>query len=125
MLVDATNAFNNLSRKTALINIQHSCPSLATILINTYRQDPEFYIEGKAILSSEGTTQGDPLAMAMFALAMVPLIDKMSGEVRQIWYAIDASAGGKMDGLRAWWDKVQKLVLSMVTSQTLPRHGWW
>ena len=109
LLVDATNAFNNLSRKTALINIQHSCPSLAIILINTYRQDPEFYIEGEAILSTEGTTQGDPLAMAMFALAMVPLIDKMSGEVQQIWYADDASAGGKMDGLRAWWDKITEL----------------
>ena len=109
LLVDATNAFNNLSRKTALINIQHSCPSLATVLINTYRQDPEFYIEGEAILSTEGTTQGDPLAMAMYALAMVPLIDKVSGEVRQIWYADDASAGGKMDGLRAWWDKVTEL----------------
>ena len=109
LLVDATNAFNNLSRKTALINIQHSCPSLATILINTYRQDPEFYIEGEAILSTEGTTQGDPLAMAMFALAMVPLINKMDGEVQQIWYADDASASGKMDGLRAWWDKITEL----------------
>lgn len=38
LLVNVTNAFNNWSRKTALINIQHSCPSLATILINTYRQ---------------------------------------------------------------------------------------
>ena len=56
LLVDATNAFNNLSRTTALINIQHSCLSLATILINTYRQDHEFYIEGEAILSTEGMT---------------------------------------------------------------------
>ena len=23
-----------------------------------------------------------------------------------VWYADDASAGGKMDGLRAWWDKI-------------------
>ena len=44
--------------------------------------------------------------MAMFALAMVPLIDEVSSEVRQIWYADDASAGGKLDGLSAWWDKV-------------------
>ena len=47
--------------------------------------------------------------MALFALAMVPLIDKMSGEVQQIWYADDTSAGDKMDGLRAWWDKITEL----------------
>ena len=109
ILVDAVNAFNNLNRKTALLNIQHSCPSLATVLINTYRQDPEFYIAGETFNSSEGMTQGDPLAMAMFALAMLPLIDKMNGGVRQIWYADDASAGGKFDGLRAWWDKITQL----------------
>ena len=108
LLVDASNAFNNLNRKVALLNIQHSCPSLATVLINTYRQDPEFYIEGETILSMEGMTQGDPLAMAMFALAMVPLVDKASGGARQVWYADDASAGGKMEELRAWWDKITR-----------------
>ena len=77
LLVDATNAFNNFSCKTALIKSSTAALAL-TILINTYRQDPEFYIEGESILSTEGTMQGDPLAMAMFALAMVPLIDKMS-----------------------------------------------
>ena len=37
LLVDASNAFNSLNRQTALLNIQRLCPSLATILINTYR----------------------------------------------------------------------------------------
>ena len=36
LLVDASNAFNSLNRQTALLNIQRLCPSLATILINTY-----------------------------------------------------------------------------------------
>ena len=66
--------------------------------------------------------QGDPLAMAMFVLAMVPLINKTSGEVRQIWYTDDASASDKMDGLRAGGTKSQSLVLIMGTFQ---RHGWW
>lgn len=47
--------------------------------------------------------------MAIFVLAMLPLIDKMNGGVRQIWYTDDASAGGKLDGLRAWWDKITQL----------------
>ena len=42
------------------------------------------------ISSTEGTTQGDPLAMAMYALAIVPLIHKLrhsSPDVKQAWYA--------------------------------------
>ena len=37
LLVDATNAFNSLNRLVALHNIRHLCPSLAAVLINTYR----------------------------------------------------------------------------------------
>ena len=76
------------------------------VLINTYRRDPEFYIEGEVILSAERTMQGDPLAMANVCPGNGPLIDKLSEEVRLIWYADDASADGRMKGLRAWWDKV-------------------
>jgi hypothetical protein len=47
---------------------------LATILINTYQSDIQMFIGGETILSKEGTTQGDPLAMAMFAIASAPLI---------------------------------------------------
>ena len=39
LLVDATNAFNQLNRPATLRNIQAICPSLAHILINCYR-DP-------------------------------------------------------------------------------------
>ena len=102
-MVDASNAFNNLNCKVALVNIYHSCPSIPTILINTYRQESALYIDGETILSKEGMTQGDPLAMAMFAIAMVPLINKVKGDECQCWYANDTSAGGK---LRSWWDKV-------------------
>ena len=44
MLVDASNAFNALNREAALHNIRHLCPSLATILINTYRQAADLYV---------------------------------------------------------------------------------
>ena len=38
---------------------------LLAILINTYREDVPQFIDNRCILSSKGTTQGDPLAMAM------------------------------------------------------------
>ena len=37
LLVDAANAFNSLNRAAALHNMRHVCPSLATILANSYR----------------------------------------------------------------------------------------
>ena len=79
LLVDASNAFNNLNRQVALRNIQHLCPTLSTILTNTYqcRADPKLFIDGQTLYSCEGTTQGDPLAMAVYAIGVMPLINKI------------------------------------------------
>ena len=106
MLVDATNAFNSLNRQATLRNIQHLCPSFSTILINTYRVDVALYIEGSTLLSEEGTTQGDPLAMPMYALGVLPLIDCISSDLMQVWYADYATACGSLSELRLWWDKL-------------------
>ena len=107
ILVDATNAFNSLNRESALRNIQHLCPSLSTILINTYREDVHLYIDGETMLSQEGTTQGDPLAMAMYAIGILPLIQRLSSEsTKQTWYADDAAACGNLTHLRSWWDQL-------------------
>ena len=104
LLIDATNAFNSLNRKVALQNIRRLCPPLATILINTYRAPTELFVDGDTLFSQEGTTQGDPLAMPMYALATIPLIKKLKGNCKQIWYADDAAAIGKITDLRVWWD---------------------
>ena len=57
------------------------------------------------LTSQEGTTQGDPLAMTMFALASVPLINAVKVQTStQVWFADDASAGGRLRRLREWWD---------------------
>ena len=47
------------------------------------------------LLSLEGTTQGDPLAMPMYALATIPLIKKLKGYSKQMRYADDVAAIGK------------------------------
>ena len=105
LLVDASNAFNRLNRRVALLNIRIVCPSIATVLINTYRADAQLFVGGRSLLSREGTTQGDPLAMAMYALAMVPLQRSIRTEGSlHVWFADDATAGGRLRALRHWWD---------------------
>ena len=106
LLVDASNAFNNLNRQLALANISTICPVFSRILINIYRNDAKLFVGGETILSQEGTTQGDPLAMAMYALALVPMIAGFGDTVKQIWYADDAATAGILTNLRIWWDKL-------------------
>lgn len=78
LLVDASNAFNSLNRGLALRNILHLCPSLGRILVNLYRMESSLFIDKDTLLSKEGTTQGDPLAMVMYAIASIPLINELS-----------------------------------------------
>ena len=106
LLVDASNAFNSLNREAAIRNVRVYCPILAPMLTNTYRTPSRLFIDGDHILSQEGTTQGDPLAMAMYAIGTLPLIHKLQADVTQAWYADDASAGGKTSDLRVWWDSL-------------------
>ena len=104
-MADATNAFNTLNREACLRNMRHLCPSLATVVINSYRQPAKLFVGGSVIMSAEGTTQGDPIAMPMYALGILPLIRALSAEgTIQMWFADDSSAGGRVQRLRAWWD---------------------
>ena len=109
MLVDASNAFNSINRMSALHNIRHLCPSISKVLINCYRAPTNLFIEDDTIYSQEGTTQGDPLGMPMYALATVPLIRKLPTSVQQTWYADDAAGTGKIIHLRTWWDEISRL----------------
>ena len=66
LLIDASNAFNSLNRAAALHNISVFCPSIATYAITTYRRHTRLFVMGgKELVSAEGTTQGDPLAMSL------------------------------------------------------------
>ncbi len=106
LLIDATNAFNTINRQTALHNISVSCPSFALVLQNTYQSPVRCVIPGSGeISSSEGTTQGDPLAMAMYALVVRPLIDLLQTNtpaVRQVWFADNATGVASCSQLRVW-----------------------
>jgi len=66
VLVGCTsNAFNYSNYKVALHNMQPFSPPLATILIS---RDVPLFDDSCLLQSSEGTTQGNPLAMAMYSV---------------------------------------------------------
>ena len=73
LLVDADNAFNSLNRRVLLHIIQYLCPPIAIYIRNCYSvQSRLFVLGGTEISSSEGTTQGDPLAMPVYAIGITP-----------------------------------------------------
>ena len=122
LLVDATNAFNSLNYIVALHNIQQLCPPLACVLINTYRSPASLFVSSDTLFSEEGTTQADPLAMPMYAIALVPLIHHLTNNVKQVWYADDACACGRLLDLRHWWDKLCKDGPGLVSNEGQMLH---
>lgn len=120
LLVDARNAFNSLNREVALHNVQRLCPSLARTVVNCYAQPARLFVAGGGELaSSEGTTQGDPLSMAFYALATVPLLlhlRETCPSTSQGWYADDSSAADRLRALRAWWRELESVG---------PRYGYF
>ena len=44
--------------------------------------------------------------MAMYGLATIPLIRKLNGICKQIWYVDDSAACGSIDQLRIWWNQL-------------------
>ena len=68
ILVDASNAFNSLNRNAALHNIQILCPHINKHVQTATKND------SKDIISNEGATQGDNIAMSFYALGTATLL---------------------------------------------------
>ena len=107
LLIDADNAFNRINRSAALWNIQYTCPSMKHIIINFYRTPTRIFMNSEGafeLMSQEGTTQGCPLAMAMYALALVPLFKILLPLSKQVWFADDATGCDTFTKLKVWFD---------------------
>ena len=83
-------------------------------MINCYATQSRFFIvSGGEILSSEGTTQGDPTAMGVYALGILPLIrfllkfsdlNEMNG--KEVVFTDDFSIAGSLNSIKDYWDKL-------------------
>ena len=107
LLVDASNAFNQMNRSVALHNIQITCKEMAIYIINTYRSPSRLFIHGGGeILSQEGTTQGDPLAMPWYSINTYVIIQSLrlrAPNIKQVWLADDSAGGGRIEPLYDWY----------------------
>ena len=69
-------------------------------------------VTGRLELSSvEGTTQGDPISMLIYAIGIMPLIASLvahdsENPTKQGAFADDSSGTGILVSLRRWWDEV-------------------
>ena len=118
ILIDAANAFNSINRNVFLHNISIICPAITIYVHNCYSLPSRlFVIGGFEIKSCEGTTQGDPIAMSVYAIAIIPLMlmvleitSNSSDDVaKMVAYADDFTAGGTIESLKYWWDTLCKL----------------
>ena len=106
--IDASNA---LKRAAALHSTRVLCPTLATYVINTYKQAARLFITGgEELISAEGTTQGDPLAMSLYVISLQPLIKRLhvSSAAKQCWFADDVSGNGSLKDVRKWWNELSE-----------------
>ena len=63
-------------------------------------------IGGTEIQSTEGTTQGDNLALSFYALETVEIQNRLritASEIKQVWLADDATGAGSLESLKKWW----------------------
>ena len=109
LLIDAGNAFNAVNRKVFLHNVRIVCPEIATYVYNCYATSARLFIFGGSELKSEeGTTQGDPIAMTVYALATIPLLLMVleitaqfpDNSVKMVGYADDFTAGGTVTSIK-------------------------
>ena len=111
LLVDAANAFNWINRKVFLHNISILCPAISTFVTNCYTTPARLSVTGSTeIRSNECTTQGHPVAMAIYAIGITPLIMMMiklvttrCDDINMLAFADDFSATGKLISLLQWW----------------------
>ena len=83
--VDASNAFNSINRQVLLHNVEIVCPEVANYIINCYTLPARLFITGgKELLSKKCTSQGDPVAMGMYVIGLMPILTMLMQNVNDL-----------------------------------------
>ena len=114
LLIDTQNALNSINRKVMLHNLKFFCPIIPNSKINCYATPSRLFIVTVGdILSSEGTTQGDPTAMRAYALGILPLIKFLlefinlnDMNTNELVFSDAFSIAGSFNSMKNYWDKL-------------------
>ena len=117
LLIDASNVFNTLNRQAMMHNISvpnpsNLCKKKTTKKKQTYEIAPRLFVaKNLELKSEEGTTQGDPIAMAAYALSLSVLQSKISQNntgAKHIANADDFVGAGKLQEIKNLWNEICK-----------------
>ena len=111
--IDAHNAFNSINRKVVIHNMKILCPEFWIFVTNCYALPARLFVTGGSeIASNEGTTQGDPIAMAMYAIGILPLLeikcDLQNTSAIRMAFADDFTGIGSINELKVWWNMINE-----------------
>ena len=118
LLVDTRNGFNELGRKTMLWTVWHTWAAGAGFACNCYRHAAQLIVRragGACFVISleEGVTQGDPLSMILYSLALAPLAKEKIREAvpgaMQAWYTDDCTMAGEMGPVAEGMNLLERL----------------
>ena len=136
LLVDASNAFNSLNCQAALRNIQNICPALSKVLINTYYQDIQLFIDGDILFSQEGKRITAPLVALILQQSCQYTSNAKNMQLRAKWNACaihrrnEANAASELKTTlptqlqRAMTVSSEKGASSWLTTLPIDEHGF-
>ena len=109
LLIDASNAFNIMNRFATLHSIQITVQEISLCLSKWLIM---LCIQGGGeVLSQEGATREDPLAMPWYSVNTSILINSLrmgSPTVKQVWFADDSAEAGRIKALYDWHKYLSK-----------------
>ena len=105
LLIDAENAFSSINRKVMLHNLKFNLKFATPSRL--------FAAGGGEIISSEGTTQGEPTAMGPYALGILQSIKSQlefinlnEMNAKEGVFEDDISAVDSLNSIKDYWDKL-------------------
>ena len=94
----------------------HYLSNNSNICISSYSQAAKLFIPGGNEISlAEGTTQGHPTVMPIYALESLLLLNIATTDItKRVAYADDVTCVGELKNILTWWNKLNTFVLKFV-----------